>query len=114
MAIDTTVWASDLGAMISDLTAAVTFNAQNFTASITELAAEQTLLLVGNLTKYALSITFLQSSLSSASIALLKPQAVIAVQRPADASPVNYEIVSVHRDAADVAFMCVLKFKHTR
>jgi len=113
-AISTTQWASDLGAMITDLTASVTFNAQTFTASITELGVDQTLLLVGNLTNYVMHLTFLRSSLSSASIALLLPQATIAVQRPNDTTAVNYEIVSVSKPADDIAFTVTVKYKHAR
>ena len=114
MAIDTSVFASDLVAMVTDLPAVVTFNSQVFNCSATELGVEQTLLLVGNLTKYALSITFNRSSLSSGSIALLNPQAKITVKRPSDASAVKYEIVSVHPSADDIAFTCVLKYDHAR
>ena len=113
-AIDRTYWASDLAGMIVDLPANCSFNSQTFTASISELAVDQTLLLVGNLTEYALHVTFPQSSLSAASIALLVPQATFSVQRPADASLVAYEVVSVSKPADDGAFTVLLKYKHTR
>jgi hypothetical protein len=69
---------------------------------------------VGNLTGYVLHVTFLQTSLSGASIGLLVPQATIAIKRPSDASAINYEIVSVSKPADDVAFTVLVKYKHTR
>ena len=115
VAIATTAWAADLAGMITDLPCAITFNSQGpFNGSCTELGVDQTLLLVGNLTGYVLHVTFPQSALSAPSIALLAPQGTIAIKRPADASAINYEIVSVMKPADDVAVTVLVKYKHTR
>lgn len=106
MAIDTTVFATDLAGMVADLPTAAKFNATSFNCSATELSQEETLILVGNTPKKAISIVFPISALSDATF---KPQARLQLKFPTPSAFVNYEIVSIETSQDLVAYEVLLK-----
>lgn len=110
MAIDTSVWATDLAGMIDDLPATAKWNGLTFDCSISELTREETLVLIGNLTNIGLSCIFPVSAI--AGLPDPKPQKRIEIKRPGESSFSRYEIVEATKPADAVAWNLTLKDDH--
>lgn len=109
MAIDTTYFATDLAGMIADLpvTGKLGYSpATEFTCSATELTTEETLVLTGNVTGRAITITFPITSFTVT--AAFKPQARMPVKFPDTTAYTNYEIVSISKSQDAIAYIVVL------
>ena len=91
MAIDTSYFASDLVAMVSDLPATAYYGTQSWSCAVQQLTQEETLLISGNDTRAALSLLFPISAIAVAGTPAI--QARIAVKMPGQAATANYEIV---------------------
>lgn len=102
MAIDTTVFAADLGSMIADLpaTATAAFLSGSVSVSVAELGTEATLIIAGNLDKRVFACTLP----ATATTAVPKVQQRIAIRRPGEAAATNYQIQKVAAPADGVAF----------
>lgn len=106
MAIDTSVWASDLGFMIADLPGYADWQGRVFTCSITELNREETMLLVGDVQSLGITITFLVSAISG--LTAPKPQDRITIRRGSTGNFQPYEVVTSMQSADHVAWSLVL------
>ena len=107
MAIDTTVWATDLAAMITDLPTTAKFGTTEFSCAASTLSSEETLVLTGNMGKDAVRITFPVSAFTAT--ATFKPQARLQLKYPSAAAYTNYEIVSINSGPDGIAYEVVLK-----
>lgn len=107
MAIDTTVFAADLAAMIADLPTVAKFGSDTFNCAASELSQEETLILVGDVKRNGVRIIFPTSSFTVG--ATFKPQARLQLKYPTPAAFVNYEIVSIGIGPDLVGYEVVLK-----
>ena len=108
MVIDTTVFDSDLDAMITDMPASITYGTATFNGSVTELSQEEKLVLAGNDVQMALECIFPRAAVTAA----INPQDRVVIQRSFDAATANYEIVSVKTSADGVAWHLIVKDDH--
>ena len=95
--------------MIADLptTAKLGYSpATEFSCSATELTAEETLVLTGNLSVGAITITFPVTAFTVTSA--FKPQARMPVKFPDTSSYTNYQIVSITKSQDAIAYIVVL------
>lgn len=110
MAIDTTVLAADLNAVIADMPKTARFPAATgteFSCEATELTTEETLVLVGDVPKKAVRIIFPASAFTVTSA--FKPQARLQLKFPDPANYTNYEIVSIMTTQDGIAYEVTLK-----
>lgn len=107
MAIDTTVFAADLDAMIADLPTTAKFGNDEFTCAASPLDTEEMLILVGNDTKKGVRIVFPSDAFTVG--ATFKPQARLQLKFPTPSAFVNYEIVSIALSPDLVAYEVILK-----
>lgn len=107
MAIDTTVFAADLAAMIADLPTTAKFGSDEFTCAASALSTEEMLILVGNDTKKGVRIIFPTTAFTVG--ATFKPQARLQLKYPTPAAFVNYEIVSISISPDVLAYEVILK-----
>jgi hypothetical protein len=106
MAIDTSVWALDLGAMITDLPATMTaaFLTGSTQVSVAELGFEQSLIITGNENVKAFACTFPVSAASSTPTVHTR----VSITRPGEAGPINYQIKKVASPADGIAWTLLL------
>ncbi len=107
MSIDTTVWATDLDAMISDLPCAAQFGNATFDCAASELTADETLMLVGNGTGVSCRVIFPITAFTATPT--FKAQARFQLKFPNLAAFQNYEIVSIGYTPDSVAYEVILK-----
>ncbi len=107
MAIDTTVWASDLAAMIADLPINAKFGSATFTCAASDLSTEETLILTGNDQTKAVRVIFPVTAFAVTSA--FKPQARLMLKFPDAATFTNYEIVEIKKSSDLLAFEVLLK-----
>ena len=92
VAIDTSVFASDLVAMITDLPATAYFSTlPGFRVSVNQLTSEQTLLLVGNNSVQAVQAIFPISYLGTAATPTAQDR--FALKMPGQAATANFMVV---------------------
>ena len=104
--IDTSVFAADLAAMIADLpaTATAAFLTASTQVSVSELSAEENLIITGDLKKQTFACTLPLSACS----AVPKAQNRIAITRPGESAPTNYQIWQVKFPADGIAYTLTL------
>ena len=107
MAIDTTYFASDLAAMVADLPCAAKFGSTEFNCAASELSAEETLVLCGDIPKKAIRIFFRSNAFTVTSA--FKPQARLQLKFPDTSAYSNYEIVSISTSPDSVGYEVILK-----
>lgn len=89
--IDTSFFASDLVAMITDLPAIAYYSTTSFPISVTQLSNEESLILTGNDTRSAIMAIFPISAIATAGTPGI--QSRFAVSMPGQATTANYEVV---------------------
>jgi hypothetical protein len=107
MAIDTSVFATDLAGMIADLPCVAKWGSTTFNCAASELSTEESLILTGNNTINAIRIFFPVTAFTVD--ATFKPQARLQLKFPDTSAFTNYEIVTISKSPDAVAYEVILK-----
>lgn len=109
MPIDTTVWNLDLGYMIADLPASLTWNAfTGIPCAMTELARGQLLTLAGNIDEQHFEVIFQASLVTGYPL----PTNRITLTPYWSPTPTNYEVVDANVSPDGVSITLIVKADH--